>query len=199
MTRQTKLKNLILDFTIPPEHLANVTERCAWDTKTEAWVVEHERHVGNVVAKQREEHALGNARTMTGAFGNDGGDENAAKSGKNKKTLLGLSARRLVNAICEVTGDLAPAVELASKTESEKMLEAYLTYDDVKAGRKKSAEDSGQGGAGRETSGTSTNPSRRARPGKERPRRRDGETWFGAIEQDTPPMFPVARGLVRLR
>ena len=211
LTRKIKLKNLVLDFCVPPEYLADITERCRWDEKTEVWVVEHSAFVGNQEVKRREEEALDVAREMGGVYGDnseitqdteDINSKNSPSKNKNKKKKpLTLAQRRLVSAITEVTGDVDRAIQLAWKTENEKMMEVYGTYDEVKASRKKSAdrvhgEENSFGD--REKPKTS---SRRARPGTARPSRRtEGQVveTKAEAEQDAA-RFPVARGLLKPR
>ena len=62
LTRRIKLKNLVLDFCVPPERLAEISERCRWDDGAERWVLEHAAAAGNARARAREEGARASAR-----------------------------------------------------------------------------------------------------------------------------------------
>ena len=57
LTRRIKLKNLVLDFCVPPERLAEISERCRWDDGAERWVLEHAAAAGNAARARREEEA----------------------------------------------------------------------------------------------------------------------------------------------
>ena len=55
LTRRIKLKNLVLDFCVPPERLAEISERCRWDDGAERWVLEHAAAAVNQSARARAE------------------------------------------------------------------------------------------------------------------------------------------------
>ena len=126
---------------------------------------------------------------------------------------LSLTARRLVGAIADVTGDPARAREMAARSQAEKMLAAYLTYDEVKARRNVQSGKNGRGAA-EDARGDPTLPdgaapsagprgasSRRARPGTARNPRRGRDEGLDALRarESDAARFPVARGLVKPR
>ena len=236
LTRRIKLKNLVLDFCVPPERLAEISERCRWDDGAERWVLEHAAAAGNAARARREEEARERAFLETEELLGGGGPiqgrreerERPPKDGlrfrasvgaggalsTKKKALepLSLTARRLVGAIADVTGDPARAREMAARSHAEKMLAAYLTYDEVKARRNVQSGKNGRGAA-EDARGDPTLPdgaapsagarasSRRARPGTARNPRRGRDEGLDALrarESDTA-RFPVARGLVKPR
>ena len=237
LTRRIKLKNLVLDFCVPPERLAEISERCRWDDGAERWVLEHAAAAGNAARARREEEARVRAFLETEELLGGGGPiqgrreerERPPKDGlrfrasvgaggalsTKKKALepLSLTARRLVGAIADVTGDPARAREMAARSHAEKMLAAYLTYDEVKARRNVQRGKNNRGAAAEEARGDPTLPdgaapsagarasSRRARPGTARNPRRGRDEGLDALrarESDTA-RFPVARGLVKPR
>ena len=61
---------------------------------------------------------------------------------------LSLATRRLVSAIADVTGDFERAREMAARSEAEKMLSAYLTYDEVKARKRATSAGARRGDGG---------------------------------------------------
>ena len=239
LTRRIKLKNLILDFCVPPERLAEISERCRWDAAAEPphWVVEHAAHAGNAARARREAEARelardeaeregGAANAENGSRGDAarGGEKNRRRAGSaTKKKPLSLTARRLVGAVADVTGDFERAREMAARSEAEKTMDAYLTYDEVKArkratsaGARRRGGGGGGGGGGdgddavfpdgqsgktADAAAPSRVSSRRARPGTARNPRRgrdEGVDALAARESDSA-RFPVARGLVKPR
>ena len=231
LTRRIKLKNLILDFCVPPEWLAEISERCRWDDGDRRWVLEHAACAGNAARARREQEARERALlesegdvhgggTDPGRRADDDGsekDETRSASRMTKTTPLPLATRRLVSAIADVTGDFERAREMAARSEAEKMLSAYLTYDEVKARKRATSAGARRGDGGdyaffpdgqsgknadaAATSATARAASRRARPGTARnPRRgRDEGVDALAVRESDSARFPMARGLVKPR
>jgi kinesin family protein 3/17 len=231
LTRRIKLKNLILDFCVPPEWLAEISERCRWDDGDRRWVLEHAACAGNAARARREQEARERALlesegdvhgggTDPGRRADDDGsekDETRSAARMTKTTPLPLATRRLVSAIADVTGDFERAREMAARSEAEKMLSAYLTYDEVKARKRATSAGARRGDGGDDaffpdgqsgknadaaaTSATARAASRRARPGTARnPRRgRDEGVDALAVRESDSARFPVARGLVKPR
>jgi len=219
LTRRIKLKNLVLDFCVPPERLAEISERCRWDDGAERWVLEHAAAAGNAARARREEEARERALLETEELLGGGGPKQERREERERPTKalepLSLTARRLVGAIADVTGDPARAREMAARSQAEKMLAAYLTYDEVKARRNlqsgknaefqnAAAEDARGDSAlpdGATPSGGARASSRRARPGTARNPRRGRDEGLDALRarESDAARFPVARGLVKPR
>ena len=241
LTRRIKLKNLVLDFCVPPERLAEISERCRWDDGAERWVLEHAAAAGNAARARREEEARERALMETEELLGGGGPiqgrgeererppkdkeglrfrasvgaggSGARSTKKNALEPLSLTARRLVGAIADVTGDPARAREMAARSHAEKMLAAYLTYDEVKARRNVQSGKNKSGAAAEDARGDPTLPdgaapsagarasSRRARPGTARNPRRGRDEGLDALRarESDAARFPVARGLVKPR
>jgi kinesin family protein 3/17 len=231
LTRRIKLKNLILDFCVPPEWLAEISERCRWDDGDRRWVLEHAACAGNAARARREQEARERALlesegdvhgggTDPGRRADDDGsekEETRSAARMTKTTPLPLATRRLVSAIADVTGDFERAREMAARSEAEKMLSAYLTYDEVKARKRATSAGARRGEGGDDAffpdgqsgknadaaapSATARAASRRARPGTARnPRRgRDEGVDALAVRESDSARFPVARGLVKPR
>ena len=47
LTRQIKLKNLVLDSYVPPDELRKITDFASWDDRSETWRVDRAQHAGN--------------------------------------------------------------------------------------------------------------------------------------------------------
>ena len=218
LTRRIKLKNLVLDFCVPPERLAEISERCRWDDGAERWVLEHAAAAGNAARARREEEARERALLETEELLGGGGPKQERREERERPTKalepLSLTARRLVGAIADVTGDPARAREMAARSQAEKMLSAYLTYDEVKARRTlQSGKNAFQNAAAEDARGDSALPdgatpsgvarasSRRARPGTARNPRRGRDEGLDALRarESDAARFPVARGLVKPR
>ena len=194
LTRRIKLENLILDVCVPPERLAEISERCRWDEGAEPprWVVEHAAAAGNAARARREAEARELAletESEEHVPASDGGSRPAARgvsgaagsSRAAKRKPLSRAERRLVGAVAGLTGDPARAREMAARSGAEKTLDAYLTYGEVEARKRATSAGArrgrGGGGGGGETfpDGRETElaalwkgaraSSRRARPG----------------------------------
>ena len=112
---------------------------------------------------------------------------------RRKKKALGAAfahrAEADVGAIADVTGDPARAREMAARSHAEKMLAAYLTYDEVKARRNVQRGKNGRGAAAEDARGDPTLPDGAAR-------RRGARVLAARSARDGPePQARQGRGL----
>ena len=235
LTRRIKLKNLVLDC-VPPERLAEISERCRWDDERRAVGPRARRGRGERRARAR---ARGGARARV--FGDGGttrrrrahtGEKRGTRTSpegwftvsrerrrrrrafdeKKKRSSRFRSPRGGWSAPSRTSRATARAREMAARSHAEKMLAAYLTYDEVKARRNVQSGKNGRGAAedarGDPDASDGAAPSAgarvlaaRARPGTARNPRRGRDEGLDALrarESDTA-RFPVARGLVKPR
>ena len=201
LTRRIKLKNLVLDFCVPPERLAEISERCRWDDGAERWVLEHAAAAGNAARARREEEARERAFLETEELLGGGGpiqgrgeererppkarrtprwrERRRRRRAFDEKKALELAfahrALRLVGAIANVT-DPARARRWP-RARMGSMLAAYLTYDEVKARRNVQSGKNGRAPARPRAAtgaGAGAAPSEGARRFPSRRARRDG-------------------------
>ncbi|KIZ06247.1 kinesin family member 3B [Monoraphidium neglectum] len=55
LTRQVKLKNLVIACFIPPAYQEVIMDHCHWDEYDEAWRIDHAEYAGNVQRAQQEQ------------------------------------------------------------------------------------------------------------------------------------------------
>lgn len=63
LTRQIKLKDLLIASYIPPHHQQRIMQHCSWDDMQQCWEIEHLQLAGNAVKaqQQQERQASGKA------------------------------------------------------------------------------------------------------------------------------------------
>ena len=113
LTREIKLKNLVLDAYIPPDEIDRLSRHATWDDKAETWRISHARIAGNRARERREKEA------------NDACGKNGAPPPNE----------RVVAAIAEANGgDVEAATKLATNTYAEKVKGVYRQYKDSSGG-----------------------------------------------------------------
>ena len=113
LTREIKLKNLVLDAYIPPDEIDRLSRHATWDDKAETWRISHARIAGNRARERREKEA------------NDACGKNGAPPPNE----------RVVAAIAEANGgDVEAATKLATNTYAEKVKDVYRQYKDSSGG-----------------------------------------------------------------
>ena len=113
LTREIKLKNLVLDAYIPPDEIDRLSRHATWDDKAETWRISHARIAGNRARERREKEA------------NDACGKNSAPHPNE----------RVVAAIAEANGgDVEAATKLATNTYAEKVKGVYRQYKDSSGG-----------------------------------------------------------------
>ena len=113
LTREIKLKNLVLDAYIPPDEIDRLSRHATWDDKAETWRISHARIAGNRARERREKEA------------NDACGKNGAPPPNE----------RVVAAIAEANGgDVDAATKLATNTYAEKVKGVYRQYKDSSGG-----------------------------------------------------------------
>ena len=113
LTREIKLKNLVLDAYIPPDEIDRLSRHATWDDKAETWRISHARIAGNRARERREKEA------------NDACGKNGAPPPNE----------RVVAAITEANGgDVEAATKLATNTYAEKVKGVYRQYKDSSGG-----------------------------------------------------------------
>jgi kinesin family protein 3/17 len=113
LTREIKLKNLVLDAYIPPDEIDRLSRHATWDDKAETWRISQARIAGNRARERREKEA------------NDACGKNGAPPPNE----------RVVAAIAEANGgDVEAATKLATNTYAEKVKGVYRQYKDSSGG-----------------------------------------------------------------
>ena len=113
LTREIKLKNLVLDAYIPPDEIDRLSRHATWDDKAETWRISHARIAGNRARERRDKEA------------NDACGKNGAPPPNE----------RVVAAIAEANGgDVEAATKLATNTYAEKVKGVYRQYKDSSGG-----------------------------------------------------------------
>ena len=185
LTRQIKLKNLVLDSYVPPDELRKMTEFASWDDRSETWRVDRAQHAGNPARARRL--AADAKRVAEGGVVNE----------------------RLVAALADAYGDFEKAREAAGKSDSARLQSAYYAYGGSSSSA--SAAEHGEGADGvpsgkyaKASRPGSARGGKRTRPASAAARRgRDGAVGapLRSREPEAPETdessFPAARGLVR--
>ena len=104
LTRQIKLKNLVLDSYVPPDELRKITDFATWDDRSETWRVDRAQHAGN---PSRARRLAADAKRAA-----EGGAVN----------------ERVVAALAEAYGDFEKAREAAGKSDAARLQSAYYSY-----------------------------------------------------------------------
>ena len=184
LTRQIKLKNLVLDSYVPPDELRKITDFASWDDRSETWRVDRAQHAGN---PSRARRLAADAKRAA-----EGGAVN----------------ERVVAALAEAYGDFEKAREAAGKSDAARLHSAYYSYggssSSAGAEHGEGAEGVPRGKSAKASRPGSARGGKRTRPASAAARRgRDGVV--GAPLRSREPKasetddssFPVARGLVR--
>jgi hypothetical protein len=113
LTREIKLKNLVLDAYIPPDEIDRLSRHATWDDKAETWRISHARIAGNRARERREKEA------------NDACGKNGAPPPNE----------RVVAATAEDNdSDREAATKTATNTYAEKVKGVYRQYKDSSGG-----------------------------------------------------------------
>ena len=166
LTREIKLKNLVLDAFVPPDQIAVLSRAATWDAREEAWHVHGAAYSGNAARARREVAANPNPNPSDKKK-----KKMRKKRGGYKNATAEVSAEdvenvAVFNALADAYGgDTQKALVAATASDSEKLKLAYLKYKETVPG----AEDGGGSGSGSGSSARPGTAKSRGRPGSARP------------------------------
>ena len=166
LTREIKLKNLVLDAFVPPDQIAVLSRAATWDAREEAWHVHGAAYSGNAARARREAAANPNPNPSDKKK-----KKMRKKRGGYKNATAEVSAEdvenvAVFNALADAYGgDTQRALVAATASDSEKLKLAYLKYKETVPG----AEDGGGSGSGSGSSARPGTAKSRGRPGSARP------------------------------
>ena len=168
LTREIKLKNLVLDAYIPPDEIDRLSRHATWDDKAETWRISHARIAGNRARERREKEA-------NDACGKDGAPP---------------PNDRVVAAIAEANGgDVEAATKLATNTYAERVKGVYRQY--------KEGGGSGAGDRRRARPGSARPGSARSRSKSSSAGSKDGTRMLGSLRDDVADLDEGPRDAAR--
>ena len=206
LTRQIKLKNLVLDACVPPDELQRLQSGAEWDDRAERWRVERAAQTGNA----RRAEKFPNSRRGKAAEETRG----RTSFSTNADERLGEEPPpprppnpRVVAALADAFGDADRATLVASRSFEDALRAKYYQYREGRpAGGGGGSGGAGSGGSGSRADAQPVRPGSarpgkkpRERPGSARPRGAGAGAGAGAAatQEEEARRFPTARGLVR--